>query len=208
MKKSNIHREQIRLARCNVRAYTHLRACTRRRGGIRSGTRALNCACAQPMSDDELALDEMQSFACDLNLSDDGEGEALDWPQHVREASGDDDDTDSGCGQDVPQTRAARQDEDEFGSGDGVPRALQPGVSMSSRLDAMMSTEYWRSLCPQLHVSDPEFARKTARAVFNYVDDPDTVDGLRASMKRDGYVTMPAGKPGICQYIFCILVLL
>lgn len=159
------------------------------------------------MSDDELALDEMQSFACDLNLSDGGEGEALDWPQHVREASGDDD-TDNGCGQDVPQTRAARQDEDEFGSGDGVPRALQPGVPMSSRLDAMMSTEYWRSLCPQLHVSDPEFARKTARAVFNYVDDPDTVDGLRASMKRDGYVTMPAGKLGICQYIFCILVLL
>ncbi len=159
------------------------------------------------MSDDELALDEMQSFACDLSLSDDSEGEALDWPQHVREPrASDDDDVDSGCGAAddhlVPQARAARHDEDR---GDGIPRALQPGVPMPSRLDAMMSTEYWRSLCPQLHVSDPEFIRKSVRAVFNYVDDPDTVDALRASMERDGYVTMPAGKTGVDGSRFCRL---
>ena len=148
--------------------------------------------------DDELALDEMQSFACDINLSD-SEGEALDWPGECagEAAGGDDDDDDSGCGDADEQhvlRAAARQAEELRGSEvDGIPLALQPGVPMASRVEAMMSTEYWRGLCPQLHVSDPGFARKTARAVFNYVDDPDTVDELRIAMDRDGYVAVPAG---------------
>ena len=154
--------------------------------------------------DDELALDEMQSFACDISLSD-SDGEVLDWPREcVREAAGDDDDDDdSGCGNADEQhaLRAARQVE-EMSSVDGIPLALQLGVPMESRVEAMMSTEYWRALCPQLHVSDSDFARKTVRAVFNYVDDPDTVDELRISMDRDGYVAMPAGKT-LCLSRFC-----
>lgn len=82
----------------------------------------------------------------------------------------------------------------------------------------MLDANYWRALCPQLHVSDAAFSTKAARAVFNFVDDPDTVyapphlpapelqgcflrdrfcdprDELRFGMDRDGYVAMPAGE--------------
>lgn len=148
------------------------------------------------MSDDDgVALDEMQSFACDIDLIDsDGEGEALRWPQRV-DIDSDADDSCGGCGTTDDQGAPSEVEQrDDYQGIDGVARALQSGVAMPSRVDAMMSIEYWRALCPQLHVSDPEFARKTVRAVFNYVNDPDTVDALRASMARDGYVTMSAGE--------------
>ena len=154
--------------------------------------------------DDELALDEMQSFAGDIALSDsDSEGEALDWPVGCAAgtAADSDDDVASADGAQRPQQReappiAAAAAAAAAASGEaaenGLPRALQPELEMRSRVDAMMSVEYWRELCPQLHVSDGEFARKAVRAVFNFIDDPDTVDELRAAMDRDGYVTMAA----------------
>ena len=77
---------------------------------------------------------------------------------------------------------------------DTVPRALQRGLPMDSRLDALSDVGYWRELCPQLHISDVVFAQRAARSVFQFMEDPDTVDELRASMDRDGYMRLPPGE--------------
>ena len=142
-------------------------------------------------------VEEIAAFAHDLELSEDEEG--LSYPPTASDGS--DGDEPEEATEDESASDGAEGEGSAGGGGgepgpaaDAVPRALQRGLPMDSRLDALSDVGYWRELCPQLHISDVVFAQRAARSVFQFMEDPDTVDELRASMDRDGYMRLPPGE--------------
>jgi hypothetical protein len=104
----------------------------------------------------EAALDEMQSFADDLDLGgsdSDSDGEGLGWPSTAA-ASDSDDDTATAAGSGgAPELTRATPSGSPLSETGGPPQALNPELEMRSRVDAMLDANYWRRLCPQVLIN-------------------------------------------------------
>jgi hypothetical protein len=56
--------------------------------------------------------------------------------------------------------------------------------------------DYWRNLCPEMHVGDPGMLMIAQEAAARDPD-PDLVDLCRDRMQHDGYFDIPAGQPDL-----------